>query len=76
VPRASLSAPPELEPATASRRGTAAGPPRRDLTLVMTRAGPDALIGGFTASGRPFRPGDGSDRLAGLTVAFGQERKL
>ena len=41
----------------------------------MTEAGLDAVIWGFNAAGRPFRPSDWSERLAGVTEAFGQERK-
>jgi hypothetical protein len=36
----------------------------------------DAVIWGVTGSGRRFRPSDWAERLAGLTSAFGFERKL
>jgi hypothetical protein len=36
----------------------------------------DAVIWGVTAKGRSFRPSDWAERLAGLTSAFGFERKL
>ena len=42
----------------------------------MSDAGLDVVIWGVTRSGRPFRPSDWADRLAGLTSAFGQERRL
>jgi hypothetical protein len=42
----------------------------------MTAGGLDAVIWGFNAAGRPFRPSDWCDRLAGVTEAFGQERKV
>ena len=42
----------------------------------MTAAGLDAVIWGLSASGRPFRPSDWSERLAGVTEAFGNERKV
>jgi hypothetical protein len=42
----------------------------------MAGAGLDAVIWGFNAAGRPFRPSDWSDRLAGVTDAFGHERKV
>jgi hypothetical protein len=35
----------------------------------------DAVIWGVTLGGRNFRPSDWCDRLAGLTAAFGGERK-
>lgn len=55
---------------SASDKSSRAAPP------PMTRTGLDAVIWGLTASGRPFRPSDWADRLAGLTSAFGQERRL
>jgi hypothetical protein len=36
----------------------------------------DAVLWGTTIAGRPFRPSDWAERLAGLTSAFGAERKL
>ena len=42
----------------------------------MTEGGLDAVIWGFNAAGRPFRPSDWCDRLAGVTEAFGHERKV
>lgn len=36
----------------------------------------DAVIWGTTRSGRSFRPSDWSERLAGLTAAFGADRKV
>ena len=42
----------------------------------MGEGGADTVIWGFNAAGRPFRPSDWSERLAGLTSAFGQERKV
>ena len=36
-------------------------------------SGADAVIWGFDAAGRRFRPSDWSERLAGLTAAFGPE---
>jgi len=36
----------------------------------------DAIIWGATKDGRPFRPSDWAERLAGLTSAFGLERRL
>ena len=42
----------------------------------MSAAGLDAVIWGFNAAGRPFRPSDWCDRLAGVTEAFGHERKV
>ena len=41
----------------------------------MTEPGLDAVIWGFNAAGKTFRPSDWSERLAGVTEAFGQERK-
>ncbi len=38
--------------------------------------GLDAVIWGLTLSGRAFRPSDWADRLAGVTSAFGQDRKI
>ncbi len=62
---------------------------RRVLGLCATRGVPynravepsdarrhDAVLWGITASGRPFRPGDWAERLAGLTSAFGADHKL
>jgi hypothetical protein len=43
---------------------------------AMQEAARDAVIWGFDAAGRPFRPSDWSERLAGVTSAFGQERKV
>ena len=42
----------------------------------MDFAGLDVVIWGVTAAGRPFRPSDWTDRIAGLTSAFGEDRKL
>ena len=42
----------------------------------MGDEGQDAVIWGFNAAGRSFRPSDWSERLAGVTAAFGQERKV
>ncbi len=42
----------------------------------MGFAGLDVVIWGLTAQGRPFRPSDWTDRLAGLTSAFGADRKI
>ena len=42
----------------------------------MDSAGLDVVIWGVTAAGRPFRPSDWTDRIAGLTSAFGEDRKL
>ena len=36
----------------------------------------DAVIWGMTRSGRSFRPSDWAERLAGLTAAFGSDRKV
>lgn len=36
----------------------------------------DAIIWGVTTAGRAFRPSDWAERLAGLTSAFGLERRL
>jgi len=36
----------------------------------------DLVIWGVTREGRPFRPSDWCDRLAGVTEAFGHERKV
>jgi hypothetical protein len=38
--------------------------------------GPDVVIWGITIDGRPFRPSDWPERLAGLTSAFGQDQRL
>ena len=42
----------------------------------MPTVGPDVVIWGITRSGRTFRPSDWSERLAGLTSAFGGDHKL
>jgi hypothetical protein len=42
----------------------------------MDSAGLDVVIWGVTRAGRTFRPSDWSDRLAGLTSAFGDDHKL
>ena len=42
----------------------------------MALAGLDVVIWGITVAGRPFRPSDWTDRLAGLTSAFGEDHKL
>jgi hypothetical protein len=42
----------------------------------MEFAGLDVVIWGVTAAGRPFRPSDWHDRIAGLTSAFGDDHKL
>jgi len=42
----------------------------------MDTAGFDVVIWGITLAGRKFRPSDWSDRLAGLTSAFGDDHKL
>ena len=42
----------------------------------MDAAGLDVVIWGVTAAGRPFRPSDWHDRIAGLTSAFGDDHKL
>ena len=42
----------------------------------MELAGLDVVIWGITAAGKPFRPSDWTDRIAGLTSAFGEDRKL
>ena len=42
----------------------------------MSAAGLDAVIWGITTGGRPFRPSDWAERLAGLTSAFGHDQKL
>jgi hypothetical protein len=42
----------------------------------MDSAGLDVVIWGVTAAGRPFRPSDWHDRIAGLTSAFGDDHKL
>jgi len=39
-------------------------------------SGLDVVIWGITQGGRTFRPSDWSDRLAGLTSAFGSDQKL
>ncbi|MBS0319501.1 MAG: DUF3579 domain-containing protein [Proteobacteria bacterium] len=38
--------------------------------------GLDAVIWGQTLAGRSFRPSDWADRLAGVTSAFGHDRKI
>ncbi len=42
----------------------------------MGPAGFDVVIWGITAAGKTFRPSDWTDRIAGLTSAFGEDRKL
>ena len=42
----------------------------------MGSAGLDVVIWGITAAGKAFRPSDWTDRIAGLTSAFGEDRKL
>ena len=42
----------------------------------MDFAGFDVVIRGITDAGRPFRPSVWADRIAGLTSAFGEDRKL
>jgi hypothetical protein len=42
----------------------------------MVNTGLDAVIWGVTTGGRPFRPSDWAERLAGLTSAFGHDQKL
>ncbi len=42
----------------------------------MELAGFDVVIWGITAAGKTFRPSDWTDRIAGLTSAFGEDRKL
>lgn len=42
----------------------------------MPDDGRDTVIWGLTHAGRRFRPGDWSERLAGLSSAFGQEHRL
>jgi hypothetical protein len=42
----------------------------------MNFAGFDVVIWGITAAGKPFRPSDWTDRIAGLTSAFGEDRKV
>ena len=42
----------------------------------MELAGLDVVIWGITTAGKPFRPSDWTDRIAGLTSAFGEDRKL
>jgi len=42
----------------------------------MELAGLDVVIWGITAAGKAFRPSDWTDRIAGLTSAFGEDRKL
>jgi hypothetical protein len=42
----------------------------------MGSAGFDVVIWGVTADGKIFRPSDWTDRIAGLTSAFGEDRKL
>jgi len=36
----------------------------------------DAVLWGITPNGKPFRPSDWAERLAGLTSAFGADQKL
>lgn len=42
----------------------------------MGPAGFDVVIWGITAAGKTFRPSDWTDRIAGLTSAFGEDRKI
>jgi len=42
----------------------------------MELAGLDVVIWGITTGGKSFRPSDWTERLAGLTSAFGEDRKL
>jgi hypothetical protein len=52
---------------------------RRSSAIIsppMGTAGLDVVIWGLTSAGRPFRPSDWAERLAGLTSAFGQDQKL
>jgi len=42
----------------------------------MPASATDVVVWGFARSGRTFRPSDWADRLAGLTSAFGQARRL
>ena len=42
----------------------------------MSFAGFDVVIWGITHAGRPFRPSDWTDRIAGLTSAFAEDRKV
>ena len=42
----------------------------------MGNPGLDVVIWGITAAGKTFRPSDWTDRIAGLTSAFGEDRKL
>jgi hypothetical protein len=42
----------------------------------MGSAGFDIVIWGVTVAGKTFRPSDWTDRIAGLTSAFGEDRKL
>jgi len=42
----------------------------------MDFTGFDVVIWGITAAGKPFRPSDWTDRIAGLTSAFGEDRKV
>ena len=42
----------------------------------MELAGLDVVIWGITMAGKPFRPSDWTERIAGLTSAFGEDRKL
>ena len=42
----------------------------------MSVAASDLVIFGMTRKGRTFRPSDWNERLAGLTSAFGADRKL
>ena len=42
----------------------------------MDFAGFDIVIWGITAAGKTFRPSDWTDRIAGLTSAFGEDHKL
>ena len=42
----------------------------------MASTGVDAVIWGITKGGRPFRPSDWAERLAGVTSAFGRDQKV
>ena len=46
------------------------------LVRPIDFVGFDIVIWGITAAGRPFRPSDWADRVAGLTSAFGGDHKL
>jgi Protein of unknown function (DUF3579) len=42
----------------------------------MDFAGLDVVIWGITHAGKTFRPSDWTERIAGLTSAFGEDRKV